>query len=83
MQNWSLTKDGELEFRQDVHMPKEGLEARKATIERLHHEGRAKSIGVSNFDIERLEEMKTYAKIWPPHVNQILVCSDRYPLVAR
>jgi diketogulonate reductase-like aldo/keto reductase len=34
-------------------------------------EGKAKSIGVSNYGIEHLEEMRVYAKVWPPAVNQI------------
>lgn len=43
------------------------------TLERLYKEGKAKSIGVSNYQIEHLEELKEYANIWPPAVNQILV----------
>lgn len=42
-------------------------------LERLHAEGRAMAIGVSNFGIGHIEEMKEYAKIWPPQVNQIEV----------
>lgn len=42
-------------------------------LERLHDEGRARAIGVSNFAPEHLEEMSTYASVWPPAVNQILV----------
>jgi diketogulonate reductase-like aldo/keto reductase len=42
-------------------------------LERLHEEGKAKAIGVSNYKPEHLEEMKEYASIWPPAVNQILV----------
>lgn len=37
----------------------------------MHEEGKARSIGVSNFGVGHIEEMKQYAKIWPPHVNQI------------
>ncbi|KAI0172468.1 NADP-dependent oxidoreductase domain-containing protein [Hypoxylon sp. FL1284] len=40
-------------------------------LERLHAEGKAKSIGVSNFGIGQIEELKPIAKVWPPHVNQI------------
>lgn len=40
-------------------------------LERLYEEGRARSIGVSNWGIARIEEMKGYAKVWPPHANQI------------
>lgn len=42
-------------------------------LERLHSEGRARAIGVSNFEVEHIEEMKEYAKIWPPAVNQLQV----------
>lgn len=42
-------------------------------LEELHEAGRARSIGVSNWGIGHIEEMKEYAKIWPPHVNQIEV----------
>jgi diketogulonate reductase-like aldo/keto reductase len=42
-------------------------------LEKLHAEGRARAIGVSNFEIEHLEEMKQYATIWPPSVNQLQV----------
>ncbi|KAK8108266.1 NADP-dependent oxidoreductase domain-containing protein [Apiospora kogelbergensis] len=41
------------------------------TLERLHQEGKAKSIGVSNFGIQHIEDLKKSAKVWPPHVNQI------------
>ena len=39
-------------------------------MEEIHKSGKAKAIGVSNFTIGHLEEMKTYAKI-PPVVNQV------------
>ena len=45
-------------------------------LERLLEAGKARSIGVSNYGVGHIEEMKEYAKIWPPHVNQIEVCSD-------
>ncbi|KAJ4172690.1 hypothetical protein NW754_002893 [Fusarium falciforme] len=40
-------------------------------LERLYKEGKAKSIGVSNFGIKHIEELKEYAEVWPPHANQI------------
>lgn len=43
-------------------------------LERLHKEGKARAIGVSNWGIGSLKEMKEYATIWPPAVNQIEVC---------
>ncbi|KAH0541813.1 hypothetical protein FGG08_003768 [Glutinoglossum americanum] len=57
-----------------IHTPGRGKGARKVTwgaLERLVEEGKARSIGVSNYGIGHIEEMKGYAKIWPPHVNQI------------
>lgn len=40
-------------------------------LERAHASGHCKAIGVSNFGIGHIEELKTFAKIWPPQVNQI------------
>lgn len=59
-----------------IHSPSSGSDGRKMlwqALEKLVDEGRAKSIGVSNFGVGHIEEMKEYAKIWPPHVNQIEV----------
>lgn len=42
-------------------------------LERLKEEGRARAIGVSNYGIPHLEEMRDYATSWPPSVNQIEV----------
>ncbi|KAK2603892.1 hypothetical protein QQS21_003927 [Conoideocrella luteorostrata] len=52
--------------------PKERKELWLA-LETLHEEGRIKAVGVSNYMPEHLEEMKEYATIWPPAVNQILL----------
>ncbi|KAK5119151.1 hypothetical protein LTR85_007765 [Meristemomyces frigidus] len=40
-------------------------------MEKLHGEGKFKSIGVSNHGIGHLENLKSYAKVWPPAVNQL------------
>ncbi|PHH91701.1 hypothetical protein CDD83_10618 [Cordyceps sp. RAO-2017] len=40
-------------------------------LERLYAEGRARCIGVSNFGIKHIEELRRSAKVWPPLVNQI------------
>lgn len=59
-----------------IHSPNGGKESRKEmwqALERLYNEGKAKSIGVSNFGIKHIEELKEYAQVWPPHVNQIEV----------
>ena len=42
-------------------------------LEKLESEGKVRSIGVSNFGVGHIESMKSYARIWPPHVNQIEV----------
>lgn len=52
--------------------PKERKELWLA-LEKLHAEGKAKAIGVSNYLPEHLDELKEYATFWPPAVNQILV----------
>lgn len=59
-----------------IHSPNSGEASRKEmwlALERLYEQGRAKSIGVSNFGIKHLEELKQYATVWPPHANQIEV----------
>ncbi|EEH16681.1 hypothetical protein PABG_06768 [Paracoccidioides brasiliensis Pb03] len=57
-----------------IHSAKSGKEGRKElwqALEKLFDEGKTRSIGVSNFGVGHIEEMKEYAKVWPPHVNQI------------
>lgn len=59
-----------------IHAASGGAAKRKEmwlALEQLYEEGRTKSIGVSNFGIAHMEEMKSYAKVWPPHVLQIEV----------
>lgn len=59
-----------------IHSPRGGPKKRAAmwqALERLYDEGRARAIGVSNFGIAQIEELKGAGKIWPPHVNQIEV----------
>ena len=61
-----------------LHSPSGGSAAVKEmyqALEKLESEGKVKSIGVSNFGIGHIEAMKSYARIWPPHVNQIEVCT--------
>lgn len=68
-----------------IHSPSPGPAKRKemwVALERLYEEGRAKAIGVSNFGVGHVEEMKEWAKVWPPHVNQLEVyCSSSQPLL--
>ncbi|OGM39666.1 aldo-keto reductase [Aspergillus bombycis] len=57
-----------------IHSANSGALGRKEmwqALERLLEEGKTKSIGVSNWGVKHIEEMKSYAKVWPPHVNQI------------
>lgn len=62
-----------------VHTPYGGPNAARErremwlVLERAFKEGRARAIGVSNYAVEHLEEMRGYATVWPPHVNQIQV----------
>lgn len=59
-----------------IHTPSGGPAAVQEmwqALEKLESEGKAKSIGVSNFGVGHIEKMKSYARIWPPHVNQIEV----------
>ena len=62
-----------------IHSPHAGAKARKEMwqgLERLYEEGRAKAIGVSNFGVGAIEEMREWAKVFPPMVNQIEVCTS-------
>ena len=58
-----------------IHSASASKEKRKEmwlALEQLYKEGKAKSIGVSNWGIGHIEEMKSYAKeVTVPHVNQI------------
>lgn len=59
-----------------IHSSSSGPAGRKLlwqALEKLLQEGRTKSIGVSNYGVQHIEEMKAYAKVWPPDVNQIEV----------
>lgn len=62
-----------------VHTPYGGKHAQRErkemwlALEQAFEEGKARAIGVSNYQVEHLEEMREYAKVWPPHVNQIFV----------
>ncbi|KAK2871949.1 hypothetical protein FQN49_002676 [Arthroderma sp. PD_2] len=57
-----------------IHSTGAGAEGRKTmwlALERLLAEGKTRAIGVSNYGVKHMEEMKAYATTWPPHVNQI------------
>ncbi|KIV91378.1 hypothetical protein PV10_05922 [Exophiala mesophila] len=57
-----------------IHSPNAGSKARKEmwlALEKLLEQGKAKSIGVSNFGVRHINELKSFATTWPPPVNQI------------
>jgi diketogulonate reductase-like aldo/keto reductase len=57
-----------------IHTSRSGPDGRKElwqALERLLENGKTRSIGVSNYGVKHIEEMKAYAKVSPPHVNQI------------
>ncbi|PHH74584.1 hypothetical protein CDD80_2984 [Ophiocordyceps camponoti-rufipedis] len=58
-----------------IHSPNCGdVQVRRQTwraLEWLYQEGKVRSIGVSNFSIHQMEELRAEAVVWPPHVNQI------------
>lgn len=62
-----------------IHSPSMGAKSRKEVyqaLEKLLEAGKTKSIGVSNWGIGHIEELKSFAKVYPPHVNQIEVRSS-------
>lgn len=59
-----------------IHTASGGSKARKEmwlALERLLESGKTRAIGTSNWGIGHIEELKGFAKVWPPHVNQIEV----------
>ncbi|KAF2015876.1 Aldo/keto reductase [Aaosphaeria arxii CBS 175.79] len=57
-----------------IHSPNGGAEARKLmwlALEKAKKEGRVRDIGVSNYGIGHIEEIKKFGETWPPAVNQI------------
>jgi diketogulonate reductase-like aldo/keto reductase len=61
-----------------IHSPNAGPEKRKLmwlALEKAKEEGKAREIGVSNYGIGHIEEIKKIGKVWPPAVNQIEVRS--------
>lgn len=60
-----------------IHQSSGGAKSRKEmyqALEKLLENGKTRSIGVSNWGIGHIEEIKSFAKVYPPHVNQIEVC---------
>lgn len=62
-----------------IHSPRKQRAEAWLALERLYEEGKAKAIGVSNFGIGQIEELKGVGKVWPPHVNQIEVSPEESP----
>lgn len=59
-----------------IHSPNAGPEKRKLmwlALEKAKAEGKAREIGVSNYGIGHIEEIKKIGKVWPPAINQIEV----------
>ncbi|ESZ95959.1 hypothetical protein SBOR_3651 [Sclerotinia borealis F-4128] len=57
-----------------IHSPNSGSDSRKEmydALEKLFMLRKVRMIGVSNWGIGHLEELKGFAIMWPPHVNQI------------
>ncbi|KAL6708749.1 hypothetical protein ACN47E_002445 [Coniothyrium glycines] len=57
-----------------IHSPNFGAEKRKLmwqAQEKALEAGKLRDIGVSNYGIQHIEEIKSFGKIWPPAVNQI------------
>lgn len=60
-----------------IHSPSGGTKANKmmwTALEKAYKAGKCKAIGVSNFGIGHINEMESYATIYPPLVQQIEVC---------
>ncbi len=59
-----------------IHSPNGGPKARKLmwqALETALEQGIVRNIGVSNYGIQHIEEIKSLGKTWPPVVNQIEV----------
>jgi diketogulonate reductase-like aldo/keto reductase len=68
-----------------IHSPNGGRNARGlmwAALEEAKESGIVRDIGVSNYGIGHIEEMKEYARVWPPVVNQIEVSKFIKPKIS-
>ncbi|KAF1836595.1 Aldo/keto reductase [Decorospora gaudefroyi] len=57
-----------------IHSPNGGQEARKLmwqALEKAKQQHKVREIGVSNYGIQHIDEIKTFSGEWPPVVNQI------------
>lgn len=63
-----------------IHTPNGGPDARKLmwqALEKAKEAKIARDIGVSNYGVQHIEEIKSIGKVWPPAINQIEVCTVR------
>lgn len=63
-----------------IHSPNGGKESRRLmwlALEKAKQAGKVRDIGVSNYGIGHIEEIKSIGTIWPPAVNQIEVRRPR------
>lgn len=59
-----------------IHSPNGGPDKRKLmwlALEKAKKEGKVREIGVSNYGIGHIEEIKKIGTVWPPAINQIEV----------
>lgn len=59
-----------------IHSPNGGADARELmwqALEKAKEEGLVRDIGVSNYGIQHIEEIKSIGKVFPPAINQIEV----------
>ncbi|KAK7181444.1 hypothetical protein DPSP01_008672 [Paraphaeosphaeria sporulosa] len=57
-----------------IHSPNGGKESRKLmwqALEKAKANGKVRDIGVSNYGVGHIEEIKEFGQVWPPAVNQI------------
>lgn len=64
-----------------IHHPNGGSKARRImwqALELAKERNKVRDIGVSNFGIQQIEEIKSIGKTWPPVVNQIEAFTPPY-----
>ncbi|KAL1591455.1 hypothetical protein SLS60_011954 [Paraconiothyrium brasiliense] len=57
-----------------IHSPNAGKESRRLmwqALEKAKGNGKVRDIGVSNYGVGHIEEIRQIGKVWPPAVNQI------------
>jgi diketogulonate reductase-like aldo/keto reductase len=67
-----------------IHTPNGGANNRKLmwqALEKAKEAKKVREIGVSNYGIQHIEEIRKIGKVWPPAVNQIEVRSPPFSCV--